>query len=54
VGASPRGCAPRVGRDRVGVACSGGAMRAVRPAVEVNDGGGAPTVWGGKGVVGEL
>jgi hypothetical protein len=41
-------------RDWVGVACSGGATRAVRPAVEVNGGGGAPVVGGGEKVVGEL
>jgi hypothetical protein len=41
-------------RDRVGVTCSGGATRAVRPAAEVNGGGGAPVVGGGEEVVGEL
>jgi hypothetical protein len=35
-------------QDRVGVDCSGGAARAVRPAVEVNSGGGAPVVGGGE------
>jgi hypothetical protein len=42
------------GRDRVGVACSGGATRAVRPAAEVNSGGGAPVVGGGEEEVGML
>jgi hypothetical protein len=41
-------------RDRVGVACSGGATRAVQPAAEVNGGGGASVVGGGEEVVGEL
>jgi hypothetical protein len=41
-------------RDWVGVACSGGATRAVRPAVEMNGGGGALVVGGGEEVVGEL
>jgi hypothetical protein len=41
-------------RDRVGVACSSGATKAVRPAVELNGGGGAPVVGGGEEVVGEL
>jgi hypothetical protein len=54
VGASPRRCAPGGGRDRVGVTYSGGAVEAVRPAAEVNGGGGAPVVGGGKEVVGEL
>jgi hypothetical protein len=36
------------------VACNGGAARTVRPAVEVNGGGGAPVVGGGEEVVGEL
>jgi hypothetical protein len=36
------------------VACSGGATRAVQPAVEVNGGGGVPVVGGGEEVVGEL
>jgi hypothetical protein len=54
VGASPRRCAPGGGRDRVGVVCNGGATRAVPPAVEVNSGGSAPTVGGGKEGVEEL
>jgi hypothetical protein len=54
VGASPRRCAPGDGRDRVGVVCSSGATRAVRPAVEVNGGGGAPMVRDGKEGVEEL
>jgi hypothetical protein len=54
VGASPRRCAPADGRDRVGVACSGGATRAVRPTAEVNGGGGAPMVGGGEEEVGKL
>jgi hypothetical protein len=41
-------------RDRVGVACSGGATRAVQPAAEVNGGGGASVVGGGEDVVGVL
>jgi hypothetical protein len=36
------------------VACSGGATGAVRPAVELNGGGGAPVVWGGEEEVGKL
>jgi hypothetical protein len=36
------------------VACSGGTARTVRPAAEVNGGGGAPVVGGGEEVVGEL
>jgi hypothetical protein len=36
------------------VACNGGAARTVRPAAEVNGGGGAPVVGGGEEVVGEL
>jgi hypothetical protein len=54
VGASPRRCAPVDGRDRVGVACSGGVTRAVRPAAEVNGGGGGPVVGGGEEEVGKL
>jgi hypothetical protein len=54
VGASPLRGAPVGGRDRVGVACSGGATRAVRPAVEVNGGGDAPVVGGGEEEVGML
>jgi hypothetical protein len=41
-------------RNRVGVTCSSGATRAVRPAAEVNGGGGASVVMGGDKVVGEL
>jgi hypothetical protein len=41
-------------RDRVGIACSGGATKAVRPAVEVNGGNGAPVVGGGEEEVKEL
>jgi hypothetical protein len=41
-------------RNRVGVTCSVGAMRAMQPAAEVNGGGGAPVVEGGEEVVGEL
>jgi hypothetical protein len=33
---------------------NGGAVRTVRPAAEVNGGGGAPVVGGGEEVVGEL
>jgi hypothetical protein len=54
VGASPCQCAPRGGRDRVGVASNGGAARTVRSTAEVNGGGGAPVVGGGEEVVGEL
>jgi hypothetical protein len=43
---SPCQCAPVGGRDRVGVACNGGAARTVWPAAEVNGGGGAPVVRG--------
>jgi hypothetical protein len=41
-------------RDRVGVNCSGGAVGEVRPAAEVNGGGGAPVVGGGKEEVRKL
>jgi hypothetical protein len=41
-------------RDRVGVDCRGGATRAVRPAAEVNSGGGALVVGGGEEEVGKL
>jgi hypothetical protein len=51
---SPCQCAPGGGRDRVGVACNGGAARTVRPAAEVNGGGGAPVVRGGEEEVEEL
>jgi hypothetical protein len=54
VGASPCQCAPRGGQDRVGVDCSGGATRTVRPAAEMNGGSGAPVVGGGEEVVEEL
>jgi hypothetical protein len=54
VGASPRRCAPGGGRVRVGVTCSGGATRAVRPVAEVNGGSGAPVVGGGEEQVGML
>jgi hypothetical protein len=54
VGASPCQCAPGGGRDRVGVVCSGGAARTVRPAAGVNGKGGAPVVGDGEEVVGEL
>jgi hypothetical protein len=54
VGASPRWGAPVGGRDQVGAACSGGAMRAVWPAAKVNGGGGAPAVGGDKEVVRKL
>jgi hypothetical protein len=36
------------------VVCSGGATRTLQPAVEVNGGGGAPAVGGGKEGVEEL
>jgi hypothetical protein len=52
--ASPSPCAPADGRDWVGVACSGGVTRAVRPAVEENGGGGAPMVVSDEEEVGEL
>jgi hypothetical protein len=54
VGALPHWCAPGGGRDRIGVACSGSAMRTVRPAAEVNGGDGAPVVGGGEEELGEL
>jgi hypothetical protein len=54
MGASPRWCAPRGGRDRVGVTCSGGATRAVRPVVEMNGGSGALVVGGSEEEVGIL
>jgi hypothetical protein len=54
VGASLSPCAPADGRDWVRVACSSGATRAVRPAVEENGGGGAPVVVSGEEEVGEL
>jgi hypothetical protein len=41
-------------RDRVGVDCSGGATRAVRPAAEVNGGDGAPMVGGDEEEVRKL
>jgi hypothetical protein len=42
------------GRDRVGVACNGGAARTVQPAAEVNGGNDAPVVEGGEEEVKEL
>jgi hypothetical protein len=48
VEASPHRCAPRGGRDRVGVACSGGATRAVQPAAGMNGRSGAPVVGDGE------
>jgi hypothetical protein len=41
-------------RDRVGVDCSGGATRAVRPAAEVNGGDSAPMVRGNEEEVRKL
>jgi hypothetical protein len=52
--ASQGSCAPVDARDRVGVDYSGGAAGAVRPAAEVNGGGGAPVVGGGQEEVGKL
>jgi hypothetical protein len=54
VEASLSPCSPADGRDWVGVACSGGATRAVRPAAEENDGGGVLAVVSGEEGVGEL
>jgi hypothetical protein len=46
--------APGGGRDRIGVACNGGAARTMRLVGEVNGGNGAPVVGGGEEEVGEL